>query len=48
MSLFLWFENILQRPELTNGIDKGHLLEIKFFLSISFEVVSEIREGKLL
>ena len=48
MSPFLWFENILQRPELTNGIDKGHLLEIKLFLSISFEVVSEIREGKLL
>ena len=48
-SPFLWLEDIiLQSSELTNGIDKGQLLVSKKFFSISFEVVWEIREVKLL
>ena len=48
-SPFLWLEDIiLQSSELTNGIDKGQLLGSKNFFSISFEVVWEIREVKLL
>ena len=48
MSPFLWLGSILQSPELTNGTDKGHLLESNFVFSISFQVVWDIREGKLL
>ena len=48
-STFLWLEDIIfQSSVLTNGIDRGLFLESKEFFSISFEVVWEIRETKLL
>ena len=48
-SPFLWLEDIiLQSTELANGIDKGQLLGSKNLFSVSFEVVWEILEAKLL
>ena len=41
-------DSFLQTAELTNGIDKGQLLGSKHFFFISFDVVWEIREIKLL
>ena len=43
-SPFIWLEDIvLQCSKSTNDIDKGRLLRNKFFFSIYFEVVWEIR-----